>query len=295
MSEQEEFFKRYGHLHIGGMYLTVEELYKPIKERLESGRKIIAMIPGRLGSQRIKKKNLRLICVKPLIAFIIETAKKAQIFDEIYLNSEAEIFAEIADHYGIQFYKRPAVHASNTATNDDFALDFMEHVPGDILIQLLPTSPLLSSEDVKSFVNEMLTKKHDTLVSVEHKQISCLYQDKPINFEIKKANPPSQTMTPVKAYATALMGWKYDNFQQNMKKYGCAYHGGDGNIGYFELRGLATIDIDREEDFILAEKILMAMSYEGGTSTPSYYSVKEDLNGGVEWLDTKMIGKMRLF
>ena len=34
--------------------------------------KIIAMIPARLNSKRVKKKNLRLINNKPLISYIIE-------------------------------------------------------------------------------------------------------------------------------------------------------------------------------------------------------------------------------
>ena len=73
------------------------------------------------------------------------------------------------------------------------------------------------------------------------------------------ASDPSQTMEPVKAYATALMGWTYPSFKRNMEKYGSAYHGGDGKTGYFELRGLSTIDIDREDDFKLAESIIKAL------------------------------------
>ena len=37
--------------------------------------KIISMIPARLGSTRVKNKNLRLINGKPLIHYIIESAK----------------------------------------------------------------------------------------------------------------------------------------------------------------------------------------------------------------------------
>ena len=37
--------------------------------------KIVAMIPARLGSKRIVKKNLRLLNGKPLISYIIESAK----------------------------------------------------------------------------------------------------------------------------------------------------------------------------------------------------------------------------
>ena len=38
--------------------------------------KIVCMIPARIGSKRVKKKNLRLINDKPLISYIIETVKK---------------------------------------------------------------------------------------------------------------------------------------------------------------------------------------------------------------------------
>ena len=86
-------------------------------------------------------------------------------------------------------------------------------------------------------------------------------KNKPINFDKLKHNPPSQTMEPVKVYACVLMGWKYSSFKNNIHKYGSAYHGGKGKVGYFELKGLSTIDIDTEEDFKLAEKIVLIYIY----------------------------------
>ena len=55
------------------------------------------MIPARLGSKRVLKKNLRIIGNQPLISYIIDIVKTCKIFDEIYLNSESEIFRNIAD------------------------------------------------------------------------------------------------------------------------------------------------------------------------------------------------------
>ncbi|MCF7825773.1 MAG: cupin domain-containing protein [Candidatus Marinimicrobia bacterium] len=238
--------------------------------------KIIAMIPARLGSKRVPRKNLRLIDGQPLISYIIDSVIAANVFDEIYLNSEAEIFGEIAKDKGILFYRRNPNLASDTATNDEFALDFIENVDGDILIQILPTSPLISPQEIKEFVHDYTENKYDTLISVEAKQIACLYQDKPINFNKYKINPPSQTMTPVKAYSTALMGWRFSNYIQNMNKYKSAYHGGDGHVGYFEMRGLSTIDIDREEDFVLAESIILAKKHQKITEAQYYGEIKTD-------------------
>ena len=220
--------------------------------------KIIAMIPARMGSKRVKKKNIRLIDGKPLIQYIIDQVKKCKIFDEIYINSENIIFKKIASNNKISFFHRDKKLASDKSTNDEFTLDFMKKIKGDILIQILPTSPLITSIEIKNFVKEIKDKKINTLISVEEKKISTIFKNKPINFNKIKEVPPSQMVEPVKSYATVLMGWKYKTFLLNIEKYKAAYHGGKGRTGYFTLSGLSTIDIDNEEDFDLVEKIIIS-------------------------------------
>jgi CMP-N-acetylneuraminic acid synthetase/quercetin dioxygenase-like cupin family protein len=217
--------------------------------------KIIAMIPARMGSQRIKQKNIRLLNGKPLISHIVDTAVKSQVFDEIYINSESDIFKETAEYYKIKFYKRPEHLSSNTATNDDFVLDFIKNVDGDLLVQLLCTSPFISTEEIINFVQEIKNNNLDTLISVKNEQIECVYNGKPINFDEKGQTLPSQDLKPIQAYACGIMGWKYNSFFQNMEKFDSGYHGGDGKTGYFELKGFSKIDIDNEEDFLLAELV----------------------------------------
>ncbi len=217
--------------------------------------KIIAMIPARMGSQRVKQKNIRPLNGKPLIGHIIDTAVLSGVFDDIYINSESDVFQEIADYYKIKFYKRPEHLSSNVATNDDFVLDFMQNIEGDLMIQLLSTSPFLSVDEIRGFVEKIKADNLDTLISVKADQIECVFEGKPINFNQKGQTLPSQSLTPVYAYACGIMGWKYNSFLSNMNKYNSGYHGGDGKIGYFQLKGYSTLDIDNEEDFDLAEVV----------------------------------------
>ena len=56
--------------------------------------KIIGMIPARLGSTRVKNKNLRFLDDKPLIQHIVDAAKGSELLDSIYINSESNIFEE---------------------------------------------------------------------------------------------------------------------------------------------------------------------------------------------------------
>ena len=122
--------------------------------------KIVAMVPARMGSKRIKSKNLRFLDGKPLIEHVLGTLSRVQIFDEIYINSESDIFRETAEYYKIKFYKRPEHLSSNTATNDDFVLDFIKNVNGDLLVQLLCTSPFISTEEIINFVKEKFCYKN---------------------------------------------------------------------------------------------------------------------------------------
>jgi len=109
----------------------------------------VAMIPARLGSKRIKKKNLRMLGDKPLIAHVIDTACKSGEFDQVYVNSEAVELEAVAQRYGARFYRRLPELASDDATNDQFALDFMNAVPCDVLMQINPTSPFTGVEDLR--------------------------------------------------------------------------------------------------------------------------------------------------
>jgi CMP-N,N'-diacetyllegionaminic acid synthase len=230
--------------------------------------KKIAMIPVRLGSKRIPKKNLRMIGGKPLISYIVESAIESNIFDEIYINSESLEFESIAKKYGIKFYQRPEHLSTDSATNDDFVEDFMNNVEGDVLIQLLATSPFITSNEIKDFTETMLDKDLDTQILVKNEQIECVFENTPINFDNMGQTLPSQMLKPIKVYACGIMGWKYDKFLSNMEKFKSGYHGGDGKTDFFTIKGYSTIDVDNEEDFLLAEAILNAKKM---TITPTYY------------------------
>lgn len=215
--------------------------------------KIVAMIPARLGSKRIMKKNLRFLDGKPLVCHVIEKAKKANIFDEIYLNSEADIFTGLCRKYKVKFYKRKEELASDDASNDKFVYDFLKNIKCDILIQINPTSPLYTVEDIRSFVQTMLDNDYDTLHGVREERIEVIFRGRALNFNPFSQMPKSQDLEPILLHAGGIMGWKKSKYCQNMQKYKCATYGCDSKIGYFKLFGYSTIDIDNEDDFSLAE------------------------------------------
>jgi len=93
---------------------------------------IIAMIPVRMGSTRLRIKNLALLAGKPLVYYAIQAAKHARTFKRIVINSEDEIFSKIAKRYNVEFYKRPSQLATGKAKSDSVVYDFLKNNPCDI-------------------------------------------------------------------------------------------------------------------------------------------------------------------
>lgn len=234
-------------------------------------KKVVAMVPARTGSKRVLSKNLRYLGDKPLISHVLDTISRTRVFDSVYVNSDGLIFQDFCKQYGYEFFHRNAELASDTSTNDSFAYDFLKAIDCDLLVQILPTSPFLTKDDIENFTSKLLDENLKGLISVEAKQIACVYKGIPINFEKEKMNPPSQSMEPVYAYATALMGWDKKTYMKNYQELGVAYHCPRGKTGFFVLDGPSAIDIDDESDFLLAEKLLAGLNATEET-VPRYYN-----------------------
>ena len=62
--------------------------------------KKIAIIPARIGSKRIPKKNIKNFLGKPIIAYTISAVTKSNLFDEIIVSTDHKSIADISIKYG---------------------------------------------------------------------------------------------------------------------------------------------------------------------------------------------------
>lgn len=67
----------------------------------------VCIIPARGGSKRIKRKNLKDFCGKPILSYSIQNAQKSGIFDTIIVSSDEEEILELARNLGARTLKRP--------------------------------------------------------------------------------------------------------------------------------------------------------------------------------------------
>ncbi len=79
----------------------------------------LAVIPARGGSKRIPRKNIRIFCGKPIIAYSIEQAQKSELFDHIIVSTDDAEIALVAREYGAEtpFMRPENISDNHTGTN----------------------------------------------------------------------------------------------------------------------------------------------------------------------------------
>lgn len=121
----------------------------------------VAVIPARGGSQRIPRKNIRLLNGKPLIGYSIETAIDSGLFDRVIVSTDDAEIAEIARQFGAETpFVRPTIladHMTGTTPVMQHALQFLidEGKAPDEACLIYATCPLLTPEDLQQGVERL--------------------------------------------------------------------------------------------------------------------------------------------
>ena len=216
--------------------------------------KIIAMIPARMGSTRLKYKNLALINNKPLIYYSIKASIDSKIFDKIIVNSDHEVFKQIANRYKIGFYNRPKKLGGNNVKSDDVVNDFLKSHQCDILVWVNPIAPLQRSREINKIVKEFSKSKFDSLYTVIDRKVHALYKNKGINFKKNIKFQQTQSLKPVTEMVYSLMMWKSKKFINNYQKFGHSFL--KGKVKYHKVDPINSYIVKNINDLITVQSIL---------------------------------------
>lgn len=133
---------------------------------------ILCTICARSGSKGVKNKNIRELHGKPLIAYTIEQAKAANIFEHIVVSTDSDQIAEAAKKYGAEvFFKREPEMASDTAGKLQVIRDAFVRSEEyydqefDYLVDLDATSPLRNVNDINDCFETLLNNDFDNIIT----------------------------------------------------------------------------------------------------------------------------------
>jgi CMP-N-acetylneuraminic acid synthetase len=131
---------------------------------------IVAFVPMRHSSERVKGKNYRPLGGRPLFHHIIETLLAVDEIDEVVIDTDSDVITEDtqATFPSVRVLERPEhLRAGDTPMND-VLLNSTEQVPADLYLQTHSTNPLLRPETVRDGIRELLDAgdAHDSLFTV---------------------------------------------------------------------------------------------------------------------------------
>lgn len=124
---------------------------------------ILAIVPARSGSKGVPGKNIRPLAGKPLLAWIIEAAKRSRHITRLICSTDSEKYAEIARSFGAETpFLRPAEFATDVATDIQVlthAVTWLAEHEGyrpDLILRLQPTNPTFSTELIDAGIEKLL-------------------------------------------------------------------------------------------------------------------------------------------
>ena len=170
---------------------------------MQNNCKLIAMIPARLGSKRIPKKNIRYMLNKPLIQYPIDLALDSGGFDSVWVNTESDELGHACEKMGARFHKRPAELSTDSATNRDFTYEFLKRHECDYVVMINSTSPALSRGTVDRFLQYIREHDYDTVMSVLSIKAEAFFEGRMVNFT-GEDKIPSQLLEPIEYIVWAL-------------------------------------------------------------------------------------------
>jgi CMP-N,N'-diacetyllegionaminic acid synthase len=232
--------------------------------------KTIAHMPARSGSQRVPKKNLRIIAGKPMLQYAVEATLGVPNIDEIYVNTDDEEMAALGKQLGSLVYHRNSKLASNTASSDEFNEDIITALQPKTLIMVSPTCPLITSEDVELALTVYNKADVDTLITCSETRMQTFCDGEPVNIDVNAPLAPSQDNSLIKVLNWAITIWDGPSFLKRMNAVGYAVWG--------KKRLLHTIPtnhgikVSTESDIRMAEALIRARASFSDGSDPMLWS-----------------------
>lgn len=133
---------------------------------------LTAIIPARGGSKRIPKKNLALLCGKPLIQYTIDAALQSQWTRRVVVSTDDPEIGRLSSDLGVDLVlMRPAELATDVTPMADVVAHAAQElstlgVPLELMVLLQPTSPFRQGFHVDEAVDLFLRVVADTVTGV---------------------------------------------------------------------------------------------------------------------------------
>ena len=211
--------------------------------------KTACFIPIKANSERVPGKNFRVLNGKKLYQYICEHVKSANVFDDVYVDTNSEEIATYAAEQGFGVIERKPELAQNTANGNDLLVYHYQQFPQyDYYFQLFATAPYLQPETIRSCVEKLTSsEEYDSCFTATENHGFYWLANNPINYR-PGILPRSQDMLAVVEETTGL----YGICRASLERYRCRI----GRKPYIHtVSKFEAVDINTEEELEIAQYI----------------------------------------
>jgi len=215
-------------------------------------KKIVALLPMKMNSERVKGKNFKDFNGKPLFCWMLDTLLETKSIDEVVINTDARSIIEDAGVYEssqLTIRDRSPELCGDFVSMNLILADDVSNVDADMYLMTHTTNPLLSSGNIsnaiEAFKRARVDKQIDSLFSVNLIQ-SRFYKANcsPINHDPENLIR-TQDLEPWYEENSNLYLFTKESFRKTKARIG-------KNPMMFEIPKYESIDIDTQEDWDFA-------------------------------------------
>ena len=141
--------------------------------------KIVAIIPARYESSRLKGKPLADICGRPMIWWVYRQIMKSKKIDAVYVATDDEKIQKVCEQYGLTSVMTSPLHRSSTERLYEAA----QAIPADVYLCVNGDEPLIEPSIVEQvipsdgepfFASNLMTKIHRPVEAVDDTNIKVV-------------------------------------------------------------------------------------------------------------------------
>lgn len=139
--------------------------------------RVVALLPMKANSERVKGKNFRNFCGKPLFRWILDTLLEVEDIDQVIINTDARhILAEngLVDTDRVTIRDRKPEICGDLVSMNLVLADDVANVDADIYLMTHTTNPLMSADTIRgalaTFRDAQANGKADSLFTVDKVQ-----------------------------------------------------------------------------------------------------------------------------
>lgn len=236
------------------------------------GKTFLAIVPARVGSKGLKKKNIKELCGKPLLYWSIDAGLKSKYIDEIMVTTDDHQIAEVAKKYGakVPFIRPKFLAKDNTSSFDviEHAIDYYKRFQKkefDYVVLLEPTSPLRESIDIDNSIEKLINSSAYSIVGIsktESQNPSFLVLKNKQSYISGYENPNIKVIRRQKIKSVYFLeGSIYISRTDVLLNKKSFYH--DKTLGY-EMQKYKSLEIDDIYDFVMIEALMKYKSKKYG-------------------------------